>query len=245
VTAIVNSTTNPQTNPVMAFTNNFAEGWDAAALTVDANGLSIKTTSASFVSPDGVSHSDTSGHVQTWNGNAGFAQAPPWAMDFYGQPYTVSSGFTGVHVTYWGLGSDNSWPGTGSAGGEMDVAEFAAGNCAETQYDYQTFGAGASGFQGSTTGTFAATNHQFTGQNIAGATNFYLDQSALNSFTGWGPTDAFYPIIDVEYPGACGAGATLPITSRAQYTRFYTHVTSNACYSSIPAHGTAPHVGTC
>jgi hypothetical protein len=259
VGSIVASAASPQSNPTMEYTNNLTEGWAAENDTVDANGLSILTQNTSYTSADGVSHTYKSGHVQTWNGNAGFAQSlgNGYALDFYGEPL-VSGTPTGLWVTFWALGSDNSWPGSSGAGGEIDVAEFGIKQCPMTEYDVNNFGGGALNGTSSppltSTGTFIGTNHQFTSQVISGGSiSYYLDGSAANtndglngSYTGWQPTDAIYPLVDVEYPtSGCGAGATLPATARMQYVRVYSKVTSNACYSSIPAHGTVPHTGSC
>jgi hypothetical protein len=249
VASIVNSTASPQTNPTMAYTNNYSEGWAPENLSVGASGMQITTQNTAYTSADGVSHTYKSGHIQTWNGNAGFAQSlgNGWAIDFDGQP--LASGTpTGIWNTFWALGNDNSWPGSSGTGGENDIAEFGAHQCDFTKYDVANFGGGAlnGGFALSSTGTFIGTNHQFTSQvTSAGAISYYLDGSSIFSYTGWQPTDAFFPIIDVEYASSCGASATLPATTLAVYARVFTKVTSGACYSSIPSSGTIPHTGTC
>jgi hypothetical protein len=101
-------------------------------------------------------------------------------------------------------------------------------------------------FTQGTSGTYIGTSHQFTAASIGGTVTWFLDQTALpNTVSSYAPTDPFYPIVDVEYPSGCGANATLPITTTARYVRVYSRVTSGACYTSIPAHGTIPHTGTC
>jgi hypothetical protein len=211
------------------------------------NGLSINTKNASFTDAKGIAHAYTSGHIQTWGGTSGFAQplGNGWAFDFYGQPATGGT-YSGLWAAYWALGSDNSWPGTGTGGGELDVAEFAGYSCTATLYDFNTYGAG--GRQGliSPSGAFVGTDRQFTATNIGGTGTWYLDGSSVGSAGGWGPTDPFFPIVDVEYPSNCGGnGSNLPLTTMARYVRVYSRVTSGACYTSIPARGTIPHTGTC
>ena len=248
VTSIVYNCNSPCTNPAMDYTNNASEGWAPENVEVGANGLTITLENTSYTDANGVAHTYKSGHIQTWNGNAGFAQplGNGVAMDFYGQPATGGNP-SGLWSAYWALGNDNSWPGIGTGGGELDVAEFASYSCTESLYDMNTFGAG--GTQGliSPIGTFVGVNHQFTATNIGGTVTWYLDGSSIRRASGWQPTDPLYPIVDSEYPSACGANATLPLTMTARYVRVYSRVTSGACYSSIPtaASRVVPHVGTC
>jgi hypothetical protein len=237
-----------QPNPTMDFSNNASEGWDAHAVTVGANGLSITTRNAPFTDPKGIAHTYTSGHIQTWGGTSGFAQplGNGWALDFYGQPATGGN-FSGIWATYWGLGNDNSWPGTGTGGGELDVAEFNTYYCNMAGFDMNVIGTGGtSGLSYQLpSGSFVGTNHQFTGTNIGRAVTFYVDGGQIKQVSGWQPADPFYPIFDVEYPTGCASGTTFPVTSIAKYVRVYSRVTSGACYTSIPGHGTIPHTGTC
>jgi hypothetical protein len=242
-----------QSNPTMDFSNNGSEGWDAHAVTVDDNGMSITTRNAPFTDVKGIAHTYTSGHIQTWGGTFGFAQplGNGLAMDFYGQP-AVSGAASGLWATYWSLGNDNSWPGTGSGGGEIDVAEFAGANespsCSYNTYDMNAFSsAGNIGAPNSPTGTYVGVNHQFTMTNIGGRLNWNLDGGSSIYAANFPATDPFYPIIDVEYPSfACNNnGSNLPSTQLTRYVRVYSRVTSGACYTSIPAHGTIPHTGTC
>lgn len=239
-------------NPTMEYTNNTSEGWAPENVTVGSGGLSIVTQNSTYTSADGVSHSYKSGHIQTWNGNAGFTQAlgNGLAFDYDGQPATGGT-VTGLWPAYWSVGSDNSWPGTGSGGGEIDVAEFGVHQCAMTQYDVDAFSSstGSSGLSGpplSPSGTFIGTDHQFTMTNIGGSLTWYLDGSSIQTYGSHAATDAPYPIIDVEYPTGCGGtGSNLPLTTTAHYARVYSKVTSNACYASIPSASTIPHIGTC
>jgi hypothetical protein len=242
-----------QSNPTMDFSNNASDGWDAHAVTVGADGLSITTRNAPFTDAKGIVHAYTSGHIQTWSGTSGFAQplGNGLAMDFYGQP-AVSGVASGLWATYWSLGSDNSWPGSGSGGGEIDVAEFAGANespsCSYNTYDMNAFSsAGNIGAPNSPNGTYVGLNHQFTVTNIGGTLHWYLDSGSSLYTANFPPTDPFYPIIDVEYPSfACNNnGSNLPSTQLTRYVRVYSRVTSGACYTSIPAPGTIPHTGTC
>lgn len=239
-----------QPNPTMDFSNNASEGWDAHAVTVGAKGLSITTSNAPFTDAKGIAHTYTSGHIQTWGGTSGFAQplGNGYAIDFYGQPLTSGTP-TGLWPTFWALGNDNSWPGSGGTGGEIDVAEFGYEQCTMTQFDISTHGGGATNGNPvlGPSGTYIGTNHQYTAQLLSGGSlSFYLDGTSLASYSGFAPTDPFYPIIDVEYPTPlCTAGATLPATQLTRYVRVYSRVTSGACYTSIPSHGTIPHTGTC
>jgi hypothetical protein len=228
------------------------EGWGPENLSVDANGLSILTQNTAYTDAAGKTHSTKTGHIQTWNGSAGFAQVVGngIAFDFYGSPRIDSGTYSGLWASFWALGSDNSWPGTGAGGGEIDVAEFAAYSCTASLYSVNTFGAG--GVQGITsrTATYTQNLHQFTATIIGGAVAYYTDGSLIttNPTSGYRPGgtgDGLYPIVDVEYRSSCGANATLPATTRARYVRVYTRVTSGACYSSIPGHTTIPHTGTC
>ena len=242
VTSIVNSCDTPCSSPMLVYTNNGSEGWAPENVTLGANGLTITTQNTSYTDANGTAHSYKAGHIQTWNGNAGFAQplGNGWAFDFYGQPVTGGN-FTGAWSAWWALGNDNSWPGTGTGGGELDLAEFASYVCNLTQYDMNTYGSG--GIQGllSPTGTFVGTNHQFTSTNIGGTVTWYLDGSSIRTASGWKPSDPFYPIIDVEYPSSCGAHAAFPLEQVTRYVRVYSRVTSGACYSSIPGPSTIPH----
>lgn len=251
VTSLVNSCSSPCTNPTMAYANDnpgTTEGWAPENVSVGAGGLSILTQNTSYTDANGTSHAAKSGHIQTWTGNAGFAQAlgNGRALDFYGQPATGGA-YSGLWAAFWGLGNDNSWPGAGTGGGEIDVAEFAGYSCTASLYDMNTFGAG--GVQGHTspTATFVGTNHQFTATQIGGTVTWYLDGSVIQTDGGWQPTDPIYPIVDVEYPSSCGAHATLPATTQARYVRVYSRVTSGACYATVPtaASGVIPHTGTC
>jgi hypothetical protein len=184
----------------MDFSNNASEGWDAHAVTVGANGLSITTRNAPFTDPKGIAHTYTSGHIQTWGGSSGFAQAlgNGLAMDFYGEPAT-SGATSGLWATYWALGSDNSWPGTGSSGGEIDVAEFAGANespsCSYNTYNINAFSsAGNIGGPNAPVGIYVGVNHQFTIMNIAGILNWYLDSGSSIYIASFPATDPFYPI---------------------------------------------------
>jgi hypothetical protein len=248
VTSIVNSCNSPCTNPTMVYTNNASEGWAPENVTVGSGGLSILYQNTPYTDANGAAHTYKSGHIQTWNGNAGFAQAAGngWAMDFYGQPATGGN-VSGLWSTYWALGSDNSWPGTGTGGGELDIAEFAGYSCAFSLYDMNTFGAGGTQGLTSPTRTFVGTNHQFTATNIGGTVTWFLDGSSIRIASGFQPADSFFPIIDTEYPSNCGANATLPATMKTRYVRVYSKVTSGACYSTVPtaASGITPHFGSC
>lgn len=249
VASIVASCSSPCSNPTMAYTNNASEGWAPENDTVGSSGLLIVTQNTSYTAADGTLRTYKAGHIQTWNGNAGFAQTPGYALDFYGTPTTSDGANTGIWPTWWSVGNDNSWPGTGSGGGELDQAEFASGYCALTNYDFQGFGNGRSqtGYQSGPGGTFIGTFHQFTTTNIGGNLTWYMDNSSFYTLSGYAPTDAFYPIIDVEFPSTCPSPqpSALPLTQRTMYARVYSRVTSGACYSSIPAHDTIPHTGTC
>jgi hypothetical protein len=246
---VVNCSSTPCTDPPMAYTNNASEGWAPENVMVDASGVSIITQNIPYTSADGVGHTYKSGHIQTWNGNAGFAQSlgNGYALDFYGTPRSDPGTYGGLWAAFWALGNDNSWPGTGAGGGELDVAEFAGYSCTASLYDMNTFGTG--GTQGliSPNGTFLGTNHQFTATNIGGTVTYYLDNSSIHTGSGWQPTDPIYPLFDVEYPSNCGAHATLPATAKMRYVRAYSRVTNGACYATIPtaASGVIPHTGTC
>jgi hypothetical protein len=199
VTSIVHSCNSPCTNPAMDYTNNASEGWAPENVTVGANGLTILTQNKSYTDANGAAHSYKSGHIQTWNGNAGFAQplGNGVAFDFYGTPVVGNpSSVSGIWSSYWAVGNDNSWPGTGTGGGELDAAEFAGGVCAENQCDMNTYGAGGTYDLVSPTGTFVGVNHQFTATNIGGTVTWYLDGSSIRTASRWQPTDPLYPIVD-------------------------------------------------
>jgi hypothetical protein len=253
VTSLVASCSSaPCTNPAMVYANDNSgvlEGWAPENVTVGAGGLSILTQNTPYTDPNGVLHTYKTGHVQTWNGNAGFSQAlgNGVAFDFYGTPRSDAGTFNGLWPSFWVLGSDNVWPGSGGTGGELDVAEFAAYSCTASLYDMNLFGGGGGQGFTSPSGTFVQTNHQFTATNVGGTVMWYLDGTQIKQSSGWQPTGPFYPIFDVEYPSNCGAHATLPATAKMRYVRVYSRVTSGACYATIPtgASGVIPHTGTC
>jgi hypothetical protein len=248
---VVNCSSAPCTNPPMAYTNNASEGWAPENVTVGADGVSILTQNTPYTSADGVGHTYKTGHIQTWNGNAGFAQAlgNGVAFDFYGTPRSDAGTYSGLWTTFWVLGSDNVWPGSGGTGGELDVAEFASYSCTASLYDMNLFGGGGSPSPPFTSanGTFVQTNHQFTATNVGGTVTWNLDGTQIEQSSGWQPKDSYYPVFDVEYPSGCGAHATLPATAKTRYVRVYSKVASGACYATIPTavSGVIPHVGTC
>jgi hypothetical protein len=250
VTSIVNNCDRPCSNPEMVYTNNASEGWAPENVHITAAGVTITTQNTPYRDADGILHTYKSGHIQTWNGDAGFAQplGNGYALDFYGTPRSDAGTYTGLWTSYWAVGNDNSWPGSGGGGGELDVAEFAGYSCSASLYNMNLFGGGGSPAPPfvSPNGTYVQTNHQFTTTNIGRTVTWYLDGSQIAQSAGWQPIDPIYPIFDVEYPHpSCGARATLPATALARYVRVYSRVMNGACYKSIPAPGTIPHTGSC
>jgi hypothetical protein len=257
VASIVFSCNAPCANPTMSYANNASEGFAPENDTVGPGGLRIVTQKTPYTSADGVAHTYKSGHVQTWNGNAGFAEPMGGgiAQDFDGQVTTLGGANSGVWNAWWTLGSDNSWPGTGSGGGEVDVAEF-QGTCNLTAYDVNIFDANhVAGFGGnSPSSTFIGTNHQFTSiqTSVPGVVSFYLDNPGGAPFLttpSFASTDPRYPVIDDEFSanGCSGNAASLPLIQQTAYVRFYARVASGACYLSIPTATSkvVPHVGAC
>jgi len=232
------------------YTNNGPDGFDARAFTENSStGLTLTSLRTPFTDPLGTTHTNTTGHIQTWNGSSGFAVPRPFTIDWAGQAAGGNpSSVSGYWPAYWALGNDNVWPGSGGTGGELDIAEFGSVNCSFSLYDGDTYGGGATVGSPvlSPSGTYIGVTHQYTLQLLSnGNLTWYLDGSSFASASGYVPNRPFYPMVDAEVSSACSTTFSFPITTIARAVRVYQPVSSNACYSTVPAYTTAAARGPC
>lgn len=255
VPAIQNSCASTPCPGNLIYFNNGSEGFDSRTLTENGTQLSITTTqpAGGYIDPLGTSHTYASGHIQTWNGSSGsaFALGNGVLFDFDGQPGQgkTTGTISGMWDTYWTLGDSNIWNAS-SGGGEIDAAEFGPNsNCTFQSYDMATHAVSSPVGPGNAPAqNYLAAFHQFSSDLVSTSSlTWYLDKTttAFGPF-GFNNTTPQYPIIDAEVGGnGCAINATFPNVMAAKYARVYQHVTSNACYASLPAAGTLPFRGPC
>jgi hypothetical protein len=179
----------------------------------------------------GNAYSSTMCHIQAFNGTTGVGQGQEVFMDYYLQ---LPSG--AFHTSAWGLQTSNVW----NSGPEIDVLEcFAINNCEQNYFDGSETTHGLPGIDRS------AALHQY-GADISNSTvTFFVDGSSVASQSnGNSNSTIWYPLMDSTVDATSGT-LVFPTTSLWDYSRVFKHVSSGACYTSIPGPSTIPHTGTC
>jgi hypothetical protein len=216
--------------PLLASNDNAgeSESFDPHACTVNGGIMAINLRNTNLYVPPasmqvGFTATSSMCHIQAWDGSRGFSQTEELYMDSYAAfPVGVP------HAALWTLQSSNVW----NSGPEIDWPE-----CFGSCFDHV--------LSGIDTGTSGSTSLVQYGVDISNSTiTFFQNGSSVNSGSNPFSGTTWYPIADVTVDSS-GNSPTFPSTFSLEYVRVFKKVGANACYSSIPAHGTIPHTGTC
>jgi hypothetical protein len=215
--------------------NGDTESYDPHGCTVSGSilQLNLRTTNI-YVPPAPMqiysSWTSSTCHLQTWPGSQfGFAFGQPEElyMDSYAQFPTSGDD------TLWALSTSNIWNG----GPEIDWPECfggGSGNC-----DIRAIPNPGTGIAGS------SSSYVQYGVDISSSTvTYYKNGSQSYQERNPFPGTTWYPIVDVAADPS-GGNVINGTAMLVHYMRVYKKVASGACYTSIPAHGTIPHTGTC